>query len=94
MVRELVSNAARHASPASVTVHVRREAEALHLSVRDDGVGFAEERLIQAPREGHIGLATHGERLRALGGALEIHRPPDGGIEVRARIPVDAQLAA
>ena len=94
VVRELISNAARHASPGSVTVHVRREAEALHLSVRDDGVGFAEERLIQAPREGHIGLATHGERLRALGGALEIHRPQDGGTEVRARIPVDAQLAA
>jgi len=53
--------------------------------VRDDGVGFAANRL-----EGGTGLGLVGirERLGALGGSVHIASQPGGGTTLRAEIPL------
>ncbi|NYI98401.1 signal transduction histidine kinase [Streptomonospora nanhaiensis] len=88
-VQEALTNAAKHAPGAAVTVRVEREA----------GVGWA-VRVGNgpAPRGGPIGAGVSGgrglaglaERLRPLGGAVEAGPRADGGFEVWARVPAGA----
>jgi two-component system NarL family sensor kinase len=88
LARELVTNVARHASASSLQVDIARVADEIHLSVRDDGVGCTPDRRRQALREGHLGLASWTERVRALGGDLYMEPASGEGTQVLARIPV------
>ncbi|GAB49946.1 sensor histidine kinase [Mobilicoccus pelagius] len=77
---EALTNAAKHAPGAPVTVLLAADA-ALTVSVVDAGPGGA--RLVK----GH-GLAGMRERLAAFGGSLELAAPPGGPTQVVARIPL------
>lgn len=84
---EALTNAVKHSSANSVevTVGLRRLPESdetwLDVMVTDDGRGGA------VPREGH-GLAGLEERMRGLGGTLEVHSPEGGPTAVSAHLPV------
>ncbi len=83
VVSEAVVNALKHSSSPRVQVEVRLDAGALHLVVRDEGEGFDPSRL------GHAGGLVHlQDRVRALGGTLEVASTPGEGTTVRVRIPV------
>jgi signal transduction histidine kinase len=70
-------------------ITVAADVERVELEVRDDGAGFEEARRSAALREGHIGLASAEQRVRALGGELEIDSAPGGGTTVRALLPLN-----
>jgi signal transduction histidine kinase len=88
---EAMLNAAKHggATRIDVVVTLRREAQRdetwLQLSVTDDGSGGA--RLVA----GH-GLAGLDERLRGLGGILEITSPVGGPTVVSAHLPLATSM--
>ena len=88
IARELVTNAAKHARAGELGLSVRRRGDEIVLEVEDDGVGFGESRLREAPRSGHIGLASCAERVEALDGRLEVESEPGRGTRVRAAFPV------
>ncbi|MEV4134596.1 ATP-binding protein [Dactylosporangium sp. NPDC049742] len=81
VVSEALSNVAKHARASGVTVRVRNSDRALSLSVRDDGCGCA----ASARGSGLTGLE---DRVKALGGTIDVVTPPDGGTELRATLPV------
>lgn len=85
--RELLRNAAKHAAASIVSVRARREADDVVLEVRDDGRGFDTDRLDGAVLEGHIGLASHAERVEGVGGRLEVSSRPGAGTTIRAVLP-------
>jgi signal transduction histidine kinase len=85
--RELLHNAAKHAAASTVSVRARREADDVVLEVRDDGRGFDTDRLEGAVLEGHIGLASHAERVEGVGGRLEVSSRPGAGTTIRAVLP-------
>ncbi|MHB1538445.1 MAG: sensor histidine kinase [Solirubrobacteraceae bacterium] len=87
LARELMSNAGRHANASRIALALSGDAEAIELRVADDGCGFAEPQLAGALRLGHIGLAACRERLRAVGGRMEIDSATGSGTTVRATIP-------
>jgi signal transduction histidine kinase len=82
LVQEAVHNSARHAHARKVEVEVRREPERVRFSVRDDGSGF-DTRYVRG-----LGLLGMEERVRRLGGRLEIHSEPGRGTAVAAELPV------
>lgn len=84
MVQEALTNVARHARARHASVQLQRDERGLHLTVRDDGVGFPERAL---QREGRWGLLGMRERADLLGGQLEIDNPPGGGARVRVHLP-------
>jgi signal transduction histidine kinase len=83
IAQEAVVNAGRHAGARTVRVTTRRANGAIELRVEDDGRGFAAE----APRPGHLGLASMRERAELLGGELAIESSERGTVVV-ARVPL------
>jgi len=90
LARELLRNAAKHANASRVSVLIEERGDAIFLEVADDGRGFTADRREKALKEGHIGLASSVERVRALGGDFKLESERDRGTVVRASIPVSA----
>jgi PAS domain S-box-containing protein len=86
--RELVTNVAKHAQASRCAVSVERRSDRILLEVADDGVGIPEGRQDSALREGHIGLASTVQRMKAIGGDGEVSSTVGKGTVVRASIPV------
>jgi signal transduction histidine kinase len=86
VVAEALTNAAKHAQASQVDVTLDAQPAALHLHIRDDGVGGADSGL----GSGLVGLT---DRVEALGGSIEISSPPGGGTSLRATIPFDLDIA-
>jgi len=87
LVQEAVNNSARHASARTVEVVVTRQGQQVRLSVRDDGAGF-DTRFVRG-----LGLLGMEERVRRLGGRLQIDSQLGRGTLVEAALPV-VELAA
>jgi PAS domain S-box-containing protein len=80
---EAVTNAAKHAEPTQIEVHVGRRNGSVFVQVQDDGVGGASV-------DGGSGLRGLRDRLATLGGAVFIASPPGSGTTVVAEIPLAA----
>ena len=79
----------KHAQARAVTVEVRLNDGQLHLSVRDDGVGFDVASVReQAVRGASLGLLAMEERATLAGGDLQYHSTPGQGTEVHAWFPL------
>jgi PAS domain S-box-containing protein len=88
IVRELLTNAVKHAQASRVDVEIKRRRRGpLEITVSDNGVGIANVHLIDVLREGHIGLASSAARVEALDGSFEIESEPRAGTTVRCTIP-------
>lgn len=81
-LREALSNVAKHAQAAKVTVEVTIQHHDLVLRVTDDGVGID-----QTDGSGN-GLANMRERAKGLGGRCEVSSPSDGGTRLEWRVPI------
>jgi two-component system sensor histidine kinase UhpB len=89
VAQEALTNVARHAHARNVWVRLVRENGHLHLSIRDDGVGFDVPALReQAIRGNSLGLLSMEERAALTGGGLEFCSSPGRGTEVRAWFPL------
>ncbi|WP_223245376.1 MacS family sensor histidine kinase [Streptomyces sp. CBMA156] len=84
-----VDNVRRHAGErAGAWILVEDEPEAVTVSIRDDGPGFAPGRLGEAERAGRLGVSQSIRgRLLDLGGTAELYSVPGEGVEVELRVP-------
>jgi signal transduction histidine kinase len=93
VLQEALTNIHRHARCSNVVVGLALESDELVLHIEDNGRGFSKERL-QSFRESQpstsVGLAGMRERLRELGGKLEIDSDASGTI-LEARIPTPSE---
>lgn len=85
IIRELVVNAVRHGNADHIRIAGEFEQDDLSFSVQDDGCGFDP---LNRPNvsTGHCGLAGIHERVRRLGGHIEIDSAPGRGTRVAVRI--------
>lgn len=88
-VRAALDNVARHAGPdASAWVLVEDEGETVLVTVRDDGIGIAPGRDVEAAAQGRLGLAVSIRgRVHDLGGDVTVLGGPGLGTEVELRVP-------
>jgi signal transduction histidine kinase len=86
VVQEALTNAIKHAGPASALVTVTFTTGALELEISDTGCGPAlPGGDTDATGQGLVGMR---ERLVLYGGELQTGRARGGGFRVRARIPL------
>jgi len=83
VVQESLSNVRKHSGATKVSVSLRSKRNFVELTVTDDGRGF-DPRLLGTER---LGLSGISERVRLLGGAVEIETTPGAGTTVRAALP-------
>src|SRR3954447_24695690 len=81
IIQEALTNVLKHAGPAHATVRLAYGSEALVVSIRDNGVDAP------VPTGSGHGLIGIRERVAVVGGEVTAGPCPDGGFEVRARLP-------
>ncbi|MGI5227581.1 MacS family sensor histidine kinase [Actinoallomurus sp. CA-142502] len=83
-----LDNVRRHAGAgASAWVLVEDEGDVVTVSVRDDGAGFAADRLARAVEAGRLGVAQSiVGRMRDAGGTAQVTSSPGQGTEVELRV--------
>jgi two-component system sensor histidine kinase UhpB len=86
--QEALTNICRHAEATRVRVDLSARDGELVTTVTDNGKGITEEQISDS---GSLGLIGMRERVRPLGGEVDISSLPDGGTCVRVRMPLDAR---
>jgi signal transduction histidine kinase len=90
MVQECLTNIHRHSGGTSAAIRVREEDRHLRIEIQDQGNGIPVEKQVQLSSSGRTGVGFRGmrERLRQLGGVLEI-RSDSTGTAVTATLPLE-----
>jgi signal transduction histidine kinase len=84
IAQEALTNVARHSRATKVDMALRAEAERIHLSIRDNGRGFA----AAAEETGGLGMIGMRARARNMGGELRVESPKTGGVNVEVWVPL------
>jgi PAS domain S-box-containing protein len=90
-VQEALTNIHRHSGGSTVDIHLNVDTKQLRLEIQDNGRGIPRTRLrtlIESAAEAGVGLAGMRERMRELGGSLEI-RSDRAGTTLVVCIPVE-----
>ena len=86
IAQEALNNALKHAEAAVVEVYFRQDGNLLEMEIIDDGAGFDLESLSDSPG---MGLKNIGDRVKHLGGRLEIISSPGEGTRLKVLIRTD-----
>jgi signal transduction histidine kinase len=84
IVREALSNVARHSKATRVEIGLRADDREVSLAIADNGRGFALD-AFRGP--GHQGLANMRARATAMGGRLEVESGPAAGTRIIVVVP-------
>jgi signal transduction histidine kinase len=87
IIQEAVTNALKHANASTVDIRIRYLARELEIDVADDGRGGP-------ATGGGMGLIGMRERVAVHDGSIEAGPRTDGGFRVRARLPLQREMAA
>jgi two-component system, NarL family, sensor histidine kinase DevS len=87
-VQDLLTNAVKHADASRVAIEVEEDDHAVHVGVRDDGIG-----LEPADAGEGFGLLGTRERVALAGGTLQVASRPGDGTTVTSEIPVRRRAA-
>jgi signal transduction histidine kinase len=91
ITQEALRNIKKHSGANQAEVRLEQQDGRLHLSVSDCGRGFDSNK---PPAEHGIGIHSMEERLRLLGGKLEIQSRPMEGTRIDAWLPLKMASAA
>ncbi|KOP77510.1 hypothetical protein ASG61_28480 [Bacillus sp. Leaf75] len=86
IITECLSNIARHAKATNVWISIEEKEKVLFISVKDDGVGFNID--MEMSKGGHYGLLGIQERVRIIGGKVDINSKKDKGTNIQINIPL------
>lgn len=87
-VRELLVNVMKHAKARQVQISMAKEGKNLKVTVGDDGVGLGPSPETAFPGAQGFGLFSIRERLKYLGGQLEVLSGPGQGTQVALMVPL------
>ncbi|MDY0041671.1 MAG: PAS domain-containing sensor histidine kinase, partial [Desulforhabdus sp.] len=88
--QECLTNIAKHANASHMTLVVRREGEMIRFQVEDDGCGFDPTKISDSrATDKGLGLAAMVERVRMLGGMLDIASKENEGTKITFTAPVN-----
>ena len=90
IVQECLTNIAKHAQAAHVSIAISKQDGAVLFSMEDDGKGFdVKEAFGRDPTKKGLGLSAMYERARILGGTLDIWSEKGTGTRITFKVPLD-----
>jgi signal transduction histidine kinase len=89
VVQEALTNCARHAGASEIRITLHGGVGTIALTVEDNGVGFD----VQEGRSRGLGLLGAEERVKELGGKIEIFSQPSKGTLLRCSVPTSTEAA-
>ena len=90
--QEALTNIRRHAQATCISVAIKKEIDSLSFLVEDDGKGFdVKQAMMRDSDERGLGLAAMEERVRMLGGFLDIRSEIGRGTKISFTIPVSKE---
>src|SRR5579863_2815191 len=88
IVQETLANIHRHSGSKTAQIVMELKGRSLTLEIKDQGRGIAPE-ILNAPARWGVGIRGMKERMRLLGGELDIQSDNNGTI-LRASLPIEA----
>jgi signal transduction histidine kinase/integral membrane sensor domain MASE1 len=85
IVQEGLRNVVKHGRTEDAKVELSGRGDEIHLRISDRGAGFSPE---SAQAKGGLGLISIRERLRLIGGHLDVESAPSHGTRIYVRVPV------
>jgi two-component system sensor histidine kinase UhpB len=82
VAQESLRNVVKHSGARSANLTLLRNGDSIEFRIVDHGTGFDQDR----KRDG-LGLVSMEERVRLLGGSLEVKSQPGAGTELRVYVP-------
>ncbi len=90
IVQEALTNVARHACAAKVSIHLQQNGQTIQAVIKDDGQGFNVDDILNRKRSDHgAGLVGIRERVMLLGGEFDIQSQPGQGTCLSIAIPLE-----
>jgi PAS domain S-box-containing protein len=92
IVQEALTNIHRHSGSPTATIRISHGEHDVRVEVADEGKGMSPDRRIDKDLQVRAGVGLRGmrERLRQLGGTLEIASGPNGkGTTILVQLPID-----
>jgi signal transduction histidine kinase len=86
VVQEALNNVVKHARTDRAEVCLAWQAQAVTLTVEDRGAGF--DSAGAGPDASHLGLTSMHERVKALGGTLDVRSEPGAGTCIHVHVPL------
>ncbi len=90
--QEILTNIGKHAQATRVEIAVKKRQDHVHLSFNDNGSGFdVEQALAGTPGTRGMGLGSLEERVRMLGGTLQLLSEVGQGTRISFEVPLSCQ---
>jgi signal transduction histidine kinase len=87
VVQEALNNVTRHAQATRANIRMWKEGGKLHCLIRDNGVGFDATAVRTRRAQCGLGLIGMKERIRTLGGDLQVTSAPGQGTTIHVSLP-------
>jgi signal transduction histidine kinase len=84
-LREALTNVTKHSHASRVEIQIIQRADLLQASLKDNGVGFDQDNQSNRSR---LGLSGMGDRIKKIGGRLNIKSSPGLGTTVSFAVPL------
>jgi two-component system NarL family sensor kinase len=82
VIQECLTNVHRHSGSPTATISLQHEVNHITIKIADRGRGISQEKQVDLTTSGRAGVGVGGmrQRLRQLGGTLEIHSDESGTV--------------
>jgi signal transduction histidine kinase len=92
IIQEIVANIGKHSSADNVFVDIHRRDNSVHFLIQDNGKGFnLEQQYEKNISEKGLGLATMSERIKAIGGVLDLWSQETKGTRIVISVPLETK---
>jgi PAS domain S-box-containing protein len=87
IIVECINNSLKHSNATNIAIEITQNNALLHVSYEDNGIGFDFKKVMNA--NSGMGLHNMYNRIKTLGGTINIESEPNKGIKVNAEIPLN-----
>lgn len=89
VAQEAIVNIERHAQAGNAGVVLEQHDSSLRMHIWDDGKGFDPDSIGSGVETSGVGLEGMRERVRLIGGAIEVVSAPGRGVALNIEVPLD-----